>query len=70
MVSGIHRPACAGGDCIVHPAAIPESIVEKACMIAHHFPGGTGLGISTSHAAMTAENLSAFGATLREIKLA
>ena len=32
--------------------------------------GGTGLVISTSHAAMRPENLSAVGATLRELKLA
>jgi hypothetical protein len=32
--------------------------------------GGTGLIISTSHAAMRPENLSAVGATLRELKLA
>jgi hypothetical protein len=32
--------------------------------------GGSGLVISTSHAAMRPENLSAVGATLRELKLA
>ncbi|HTB61963.1 MAG TPA: hypothetical protein VK737_00110 [Opitutales bacterium] len=32
--------------------------------------GGTGMVISTSHAAMRPENLSAVGATLRELKLA
>ena len=70
MVSGVHRAACAGGDCFVNPATIPESIVEKTRMIVHHFPGGTGLVISTSHAAMMPENLSAVGAPRREIKLA
>lgn len=40
------------------------------CVNGYHFPGGTGPVIATSDAAMKPENLTAVGATQREIKLA
>jgi hypothetical protein len=46
----------------------PESVRDGVLAIFR--AGGSGLVISTSHAAMRPENLSAVGATLRELKLA
>jgi hypothetical protein len=46
----------------------PESVRDAVQAVFR--AGGTGLVISTSHAAMRPENLSAVGATLRELKLA
>jgi len=46
----------------------PESVREAVRAIFR--AGGAGLVISTSHAAMRPENLSAVGTTLRELKLA
>lgn len=46
----------------------PESVREAVEAIFR--AGGSGMVISTSHAAMRPENLSAVGATLRELKLA
>jgi hypothetical protein len=46
----------------------PESVREAVQAVFR--AGGAGLVISTSHAAMRPENLSAVGATLRELKLA
>jgi hypothetical protein len=46
----------------------PESV--RGAVEAVFRAGGAGLVISTSHAAMRPENLSAVGATLRELKLA
>ena len=46
----------------------PESVRDAVQAIFK--AGGAGLVISTSHAAMRPENLSAVGATLRELKLA
>jgi len=45
----------------------PESVRDAVAAVFR--AGGTGLVISTSHAAMRPENLSAVGATLRELKL-
>jgi hypothetical protein len=45
----------------------PESVRDAVHAIFKG--GGTGMVISTSHAAMRPENLSAVGATLRELKL-
>jgi hypothetical protein len=45
----------------------PESVRDGVLAIFR--AGGSGLVISTSHAAMRPENLSAVGATLRELKL-
>jgi hypothetical protein len=44
----------------------PESV--RDCVQAIFKAGGSGLVLSTSHAAMRPENLSAVGATLRELK--
>ena len=46
----------------------PESVREAVKAV--FGAGGTGLIVSTSHAAMRPENLSSVGATLRELKLA
>ena len=46
----------------------PESV--RAAVHAAFQGGATGLVISTSHAALRPENLSAAGAALRELKLA
>ena len=45
----------------------PESVRDAVHAVFRG--GGTGLVVSTSHAAMRPENLSAVGATLRELKL-
>ena len=42
----------------------------KQNVIVDNKAGGSGMVISTSHAAMRPENLSAVGSTLRELKLA
>jgi len=45
----------------------PESVRDAVQAVFR--AGGTGIVISTSHAAMRPENLSAVGTTLRELKL-
>jgi hypothetical protein len=46
----------------------PESV--RDCVEAIFRAGGSGLVLSTAYSAMGPENLSAVGATLRELKLA
>jgi hypothetical protein len=53
---------------VVQKNSTPASVRDAVGAIFR--AGGTGLVISTSHAAMRPENLSAVGATLRELKLA
>jgi hypothetical protein len=53
---------------VVQKNSTPESVREAVRAIFRG--GGTGMIISTSHAAMRPEDLSAAGAALRELKLA
>ncbi len=67
-VAGTKTRICPGvGIDVVQKNSTPESVrnVVQAVFKA----GGTGIVLSTSHAAMQPQNLSAVGATLRELKL-
>jgi hypothetical protein len=68
-VAGSSTRICAGlGIDVQEKNSTPESV--RDAIQAVFKAGGSGLVISTSHAAMRPENLSAVGATLRELKLA
>jgi hypothetical protein len=68
-VAGSQTRICPGlGIDVQLQNSTPESVRDSVQAIFRG--GGTGLVISTSHAAMRPENLSAVGATLRELKLA
>jgi hypothetical protein len=68
-VAGSQTRICPGlGIDVQLQNSTPESVRDAVQAIFRG--GGTGLVISTSHAAMRPENLSAVGATLRELKLA
>jgi hypothetical protein len=67
-VAGSKTQICTGlGIDVQLKNSTPESV--RDCVEAVFRAGGSGLVISTSHAAMRPENLSAVGATLRELKL-
>jgi hypothetical protein len=67
-VAGSNTRICAGlGIDVQDKNSTPESV--RDCVQAVFKAGGSGLVLSTSHAAMRPENLSAVGATLRELKL-
>jgi hypothetical protein len=67
-VAGSRTRICPGlGIDVQVKNSTPESV--RDCVQAIFRAGGTGLVISTSHAAMRPENLSAAGAALRELKL-
>jgi hypothetical protein len=67
-VAGSSTRICAGlGIDVQEKNSTPESV--RAAVEAVFRAGGSGLVLSTSHAAMRPENLSAVGATLRELKL-
>ncbi len=68
-VAGSRTRICPGlGIDVQEKNSTPESV--RAAVEAVFRAGGVGMVISTSHAAMRPENLSAVGATLRELKLA
>lgn len=68
-VAGSKTTICAGvGIDVVVKNSTPESV--RGAVEAVFRAGATGLVLSTSHAAMRPENLSAVGSTLRELKLA
>jgi hypothetical protein len=68
-VAGSRTRICPGlGIDVQEKNSTPESV--RGAVEAVFRGGGSGLVISTSHAAMRPENLSAVGATLRELKLA
>lgn len=68
-VAGSRTRICPGlGIDVQQKNSTPESVREAVQAVFR--AGGTGIVISTSHAAMRPENLSAVGATLRELKLA
>jgi hypothetical protein len=68
-VAGSQTRICPGlGIDVQLQNSTPESVRDAVQAIFRG--GGTGLVISTSHAAMRPENLSAVGATLSELKLA
>jgi hypothetical protein len=68
-VAGSNTRICAGlGIDVQLKNSTPESVRDAVQAVFK--AGGSGLVISTSHAAMRPENLSAVGATLRELKLA
>jgi hypothetical protein len=68
-VAGSNTRICSGlGIDVQLKNSTPESV--RDCVEAVFRAGGSGLVLSTSHAAMRPENLSAVGATLRELKLA
>jgi hypothetical protein len=67
-VAGSSTRICAGlGIDVQLKNSTPESVRDAVKAIFR--AGGSGLVISTSHAAMRPENLSAVGATLRELRL-
>ena len=67
-VAGSKTRICPGlGIDVQQQSSTPESVRDAVHAIFR--AGGTGMVISTSHAAMRPENLSAVGATLRELKL-
>jgi len=67
-VAGSKTQICPGlGIDVALKNSTPESVRDAVQAIFK--AGGTGMVISTSHAAMRPENLSAVGATLRELKL-
>jgi hypothetical protein len=67
-VAGSNTRICAGlGIDVQLKNSTPESV--RDCVQAIFKAGSTGIVISTSHAAMRPENLSAVGATLRELKI-
>jgi hypothetical protein len=67
-VAGSNTKICAGlGIDVQLKNSTPESVRDAVAAVFR--AGGAGLVISTSHAAMRPENLSAVGATLRELKL-
>jgi hypothetical protein len=68
-VAGSDTRICSGlGIDVQLKNSTPESV--RDCVEAVFRAGGKGIVLSTSHAAMRPENLSAVGATLRELKLA
>jgi hypothetical protein len=68
-VAGSATRICPGlGIDVQEKNSTPESVRDAVRAVFQ--AGGTGLVISTSHAAMRPENLSAVGTTLRELKLA
>jgi hypothetical protein len=68
-VAGSRTRICPGlGIDVQLKNSTPESVRDGVEAVFR--AGGSGLVISTSHAAMRPENLSAVGATLRELKLA
>ena len=68
-VAGSNTRICPGlGIDVQLKNSTPESV--RGAVEAVFRGGGAGIVISTSHAAMRPENLSAVGATLRELKLA
>jgi hypothetical protein len=68
-VAGSNTRICSGlGIDVQLKNSTPESV--RGAVEAIFRAGGTGMVISTNHAAMRPENLSAVGATLRELKLA
>jgi hypothetical protein len=68
-VAGSKTRICPGlGIDVQEKNSTPESVREA--VLAVFRAGGTGMVISTSHAAMRPENLSSVGATLRELNLA
>jgi hypothetical protein len=68
-VAGSNTRICTGlGIDVQLKNSTPESV--RGAVEAIFRAGGSGMVISTSHAAMRPENLSAVGATLRELKLA
>ncbi|HWA08637.1 MAG TPA: twin-arginine translocation signal domain-containing protein [Opitutaceae bacterium] len=67
-VAGTKTRICPGvGIDVVQKSSTPESVREVVHAVFK--AGGTGMVLSTSHAAMQPQNLSAVGATLRELKL-
>src|ERR1035437_9089768 len=67
-VAGSTTRICAGlGIDVQEKNSTPESVRDAVQAVFK--AGGSGLVLSTSHAAMRPENLSAVGATLRELKL-
>jgi hypothetical protein len=67
-VAGSNTRICAGlGIDVQLKNSTPESVRDAVQSVFK--AGGSGLVLSTSHAAMRPENLSAVGATLRELKL-
>ena len=67
-VAGSKTQICSGlGIDVQDKNSTPESV--RDCVHAVFSAGGTGLVLSTSHAAMRPENLSSVGATLRELKV-
>jgi len=67
-VAGSKTQICPGlGIDVQLKNSTPESV--RDCVEAIFRAGGTGMVISTSHAAMRPENLSSVGATLKELKL-
>ncbi|HWA08619.1 MAG TPA: hypothetical protein VG838_04045 [Opitutaceae bacterium] len=68
-VAGSNTRICPGlGIDVQQQSSTPEGV--RDCVHAIFRAGGVGMVISTSHAAMKPENLSAVGAALRELKLA
>ncbi len=68
-VAGSKTQICPGlGIDVALKNSTPESVRDAVEAVFR--AGGTGLVLSSSHAAMRPENLSAVGATLRELKLA
>jgi hypothetical protein len=68
-VAGSATRICPGlGIDVAQQSSTPDSVRDAVHAIFQ--AGGSGMVISTSHAAMKPENLSAVGATLRELKLA
>jgi hypothetical protein len=68
-VAGSNTRICAGlGIDVQLKNSTPESVRDAVQAVFK--AGGSGLVISTSHAAMRPENLSSVGATLRELKFA
>jgi hypothetical protein len=68
-VAGTKTLICAGlGIDVQDKNSTPESVRDAVQAVFK--AGGSGLVLSTSHAAMRPENLSTVGATLRELKLA
>jgi hypothetical protein len=68
-VAGSNTKICTGlGIDVQLKNSTPESVRDAVEAVFR--AGGSGLVISTSHAAMRPENLSAVGSTLRELKLA
>jgi hypothetical protein len=68
-VAGTKTRICTGlGIDVQEQNSTPQSVRDAVAAVFR--AGGTGIVISTSHAAMKPENLSSVGATLRELKLA